>query len=210
MPAVSGYPHKPTKLIEVDGETVRVRYPDATTIKVWEYIQAGHTRDETAVALGYSISKIDTELRLYRETAAREWPLEELRSELATLAPKAKADIEAGLAKGTGYIGIKLMEGLGVLNPKLDLRVTTDNQPTEDQLISVCKWAKDIPALRAIMLNALGAPADAVDLSVSSIVVKPDSVSTAQDIPEERTSSAQGILCEPDPGTPEDNAGGGL
>lgn len=151
------YRKKPTKNVVVDGENVKVRYPDAQTIRIWEYRQAGLSRQQIADKLGFSMSLIDKELQLYRQTAAREWPIAELRSELATLAPKAKADIEAGLAKGTGYIGIKLMEGLGVLNPKVDLRVSTDNQPTEEQLIQVCVWAKDIPVLRLAMLKALGA-----------------------------------------------------
>ena len=188
-PAVNkGYPHKPTKMIEVDGEKVRVRYPDRQTTKVWELQQAGFTHTQISEQLKLSTATVNTELRLYRQTLARDWPIEELRSKLATLAPKAIIAIEDSLDKKQALTALRLMEGLGVLNPKLDLRVTTDNQPTEDQLLTVGRWARNIPALRTLLLDALdGVPA-------------PEDTT---DRPGEPASS-QGILSQSDPGTPED------
>lgn len=192
--------------MEIEGELVRVRYPDRQTTKVWELQRAGLTHLQIAKELNVSASTVNTELRLYRETLARDWPISELRNELATLAPKAIVAIEDSLDKLQAPTALRLMEGLGVLNPKIDLRVTQDNRPTEEQLIQVCAWAKDIPVLRLAMLKALGAgdTADNAGPSAGSIGSSDPTGDQSQYYATlEKPQSGKGILSEPDPGTPE-------
>jgi len=149
---------KPTGLIESEstGQTEKVVYPDKQTFNVKACQDQGLTISEIAVELELSESTVNREIKIFKDCLSHVFDPESVRQELNVYMGLAKSDIASGMARGKGTIGLRFMEGMGILSPKTIIGADKSTLPPEYQVIELCDQLAQVPAYRAIMLNALG------------------------------------------------------
>lgn len=160
------------ELNESTGEVERITYPDAQTLEIRGLQESGLTIVQIADKTGLSESTINRELKLFKDTIGRVFNPDSIRSELQAYIGLAKSDITQGMAKGTGTIGLRFLEGMGVLSQKLQIGQDKSSMPPESQVAELCGQLAQVPAYRLIMLEALGLsePPEPIDLGEASVI----------------------------------------
>ena len=150
--------HKPIKVVEnmETGEKESITYPDERTLKVRGLQESGMTHAEIAKELEIGEGTVCRELKLFQDTIGRVFNPDDIRSELQAYIGLAKVDVQQGMSKGTGTIGLRFLEGMGVLSQKLQIGTDKNATPPESQVKELVAQLAQVPAYRLLMLEALG------------------------------------------------------